>query len=33
MRESGDRGSTAPIGKPVENTLETDDRSTLPLAA
>ena len=35
MRESGDTASTPPsaLGKPVENTVETDDRSTLPLAA
>lgn len=35
MRKSGDAASTAPsaLGTPVENTGETDDRSTLPLAA
>ena len=35
MRESGDAASTPPNapGKPVENLVETDDGSTLPLAA
>jgi hypothetical protein len=35
MRESGDAASTAARapGKPVGNAVETDDRSTLPLAA
>ena len=35
MRDSGDAASTPPsaLRKPVENTVETDDRSTLPLAA
>src|SRR4051812_38216816 len=35
MRESGDAASTPPsaLGEPVENTVEADDRSTVPLAA
>ena len=35
MRESGDTASTpsGALGKPVENAVETDGRSTLPLAA
>jgi hypothetical protein len=35
MRESGEAASTVPsaVGKAVENTVDTDDRSTLPLAA
>ena len=34
MRESRHAASTPPtLGKPVENVVETDDRSTLPLAA
>jgi hypothetical protein len=35
MRERGAAASTplSGLGKPVENTVETDDRSTLPLAA
>jgi hypothetical protein len=35
MRESADAASTPPsaLGKPVETMVETEDRSTLPLAA
>jgi len=35
MRESGDPASTpsSALGKTVENMVDTDDRSTLPLAA
>jgi hypothetical protein len=35
MRESADAASTPPsaLGKPVENTVETDDRTMFPLAA
>lgn len=35
MREGRDAASPAPgaLGKPVENAVEADDRSTLPLAA
>ena len=35
IRESGETASTlrSAVGKPVENPVETDDRSTLPLAA
>ena len=34
MRESGDAASTpSAVGTPVETMVETDDRSTLPLAA
>ena len=35
MRESTDAASTPPssLGKPLENTVETNDRTTFPLAA
>ena len=35
MRESVDAASTPPssLGKPLENTVETNDRTTFPLAA